>query len=395
MRGYAFIKRRLEYLAALKYFRDRSTQLANALTVTYQPGGVANPRLNIFTDWPGAVAAVFAASPVVRILALDGTFTGGFCTIPVAGMPVDGFELGPNVSWVGVTSNLVDSTILLSDGVIKFATNSVPAGIQNIRSQLTSPGGTEGTFTVDASNGAIIYIANFENNSDQSTASGNLFSIVDDGFMYATFVGENALFDSAGSKFAYIGASAFLDLNGFDNTAILPNVLTGPGSSEADIGAGSGCSSTQTGLGTFAVVNATPLHTELSIVAGEQITTSAAFVDLGIRQIDMTNFPALAELASVLGLTITFHAVVDKAAGPTNVTIQLFDLTASAIITNSVLTSTSTTPAAVSAVVPFGTTNGTIRTDATHLYSAQAKRVGGAGSDDVFCYSAYLSFDYA
>ena len=131
---------------------------------------------------------------------------------------------------------------------------------------------------------------------------------------------------------------------------------------------------------------------EFTLAAGLQVVPDTVFSRIGGRKLDLSRFPILAGHAR----HVRFLCCVDKTAGATSGTIQLYDVTNGVVVTDTNLVTTSLSNEELdSGDLAVGGAAGNIRTDVVSMYEVQMKRTGGAGGvDAVYCTDARLVVYY-
>lgn len=122
-------------------------------------------------------------------------------------------------------------------------------------------------------------------------------------------------------------------------------------------------------------------------VAGVQNTTNTIFTSIGAFQFD----PSVFYSGSNIQRDIWFETVIESSTSPVTTTVQLYDVTAGAYITNSLLSTTNTTSTYLASTVL--TIPGDLP-NISQLYEVHIKRTGGTGSDVAICKMARLVIRY-
>lgn len=126
-------------------------------------------------------------------------------------------------------------------------------------------------------------------------------------------------------------------------------------------------------------VTAIPGTYAIAFVAGTQSTSSSTGEYLGIRSIDMADYPSIPGLTRTMKLEGMFQSSVDN----TIITVQLVDLdgnSGAGANVGSAATNAGafdqTLPLAFTVTLTVGTSDGTLRSDVVHRYGLKVSQAG-------------------
>lgn len=135
------------------------------------------------------------------------------------------------------------------------------------------------------------------------------------------------------------------------------------------------------------------LPVDIVFLSGDGYNGISSPFRIGARAIDMTQYPVAYVDNRVR--TMKFKADLEVTNGAATGFVQIKDVTHNAIITGSLLSTSSTSSVELSGLIDSGTSDGYMRNDAVSMYEVQIYITGGNASDQVICRNARIEITYS
>ena len=136
---------------------------------------------------------------------------------------------------------------------------------------------------------------------------------------------------------------------------------------------------------------------EVMIAAGDFSTNTSTFKRIGGRVVDLSSYPVT---SGPFTRSISFVATLESSSPAVAVTVRLYDVTHSVVVTSTTLDNSGaadrTLPTEVSVIPTVGSGSGHLRSDVASQYEVQISMTGGSpASDRAICVDARLVITYS